>query len=76
MDTTVKSAFNVHINDHTVVKFLKYGTVMYYFDTTKSNKYPVNAYSFLSTVKDKNHILFGVKFERLDRDHDLQIKSA
>ena len=25
---------------------------MYYFDTNKSNKYPVNAYSFIPTIKD------------------------
>ena len=52
MDTTVKSAFNVQINYHTIVKFLKYGLGMYYFDTAKSNKSPVNAYSFLSIIKD------------------------
>ena len=67
MDTTFESAFNVHINDHTILKFLKCGTVLYYFDTAKANKSPVNTYSFLSTVKDKNHILVDLKLkERID----------
>ena len=52
MDTTFKSEFRVHINDHKIVKFLKCGPGLYDFDTAKFNKYPFNDYSFLSTVKD------------------------
>ena len=63
MDTTVKSTFNAHINDHIIVKFLKCGHRLNYFDTDKSNKSPVNAYSFLSTVKYKNHISVNVKLK-------------
>ena len=47
MDITVESELNVIINDHTIFKFLKCGSGLYYFDTAKSNKYPVNAYLFL-----------------------------
>ena len=51
MDITVESELNAIINDHTIFKFLKCGSGLYYFDTAKSNTYPVNAYSFLPTVK-------------------------
>ena len=44
MDTTFESAFNVHTDNHTIVKFLKFGPELYYFDTVKSNKSPVNTY--------------------------------
>ena len=67
MDTTFESAINVHINYHTIVKFLNFGPGLYYFDTAKSNKPPVNAYSFLSTVKDRKYILIHIKLkERIE----------
>ena len=40
-DTNVESVFNVHINNHAFVKFLKCGPGLYFFDTFKSNEYPV-----------------------------------
>ena len=46
-----------------MVKLLKLVPVVYYFDTTKSNKSPVNTYSLLSTGKDQNHILVDVKLK-------------
>ena len=71
MDTTVKSTFNAHINDHIIVKFLKCGHRLNYFDTDKSNKSPVNAYSFLSTVKDNKSYFSRHEIEGADRAPDL-----
>ena len=71
MDTTVESAFNVHINDHTIFKFLRCGPVLYYFDTAKSNKFPVNAYSFLCTIKDKKSYSSQSEIEGSDRVCDI-----
>ena len=36
-----------------MVKLLKLVPVVYYFDTTKSNKYPVKPYYLLSIFKEK-----------------------
>ena len=74
MDTTVKSEFNVLLNDHTIVKFLKCRPGMYYFDTTKSVKSPFNAYSFFSTVKDNKSYFIRHEIEIADRVRDLQGK--
>ena len=74
MDTTVESTFNVHINDHIIVKFLKCGHRLNYFDTDKSNKSPVNAYSFLSTVKDNKLYFCSCEIEGADIYCDLQGK--
>ena len=74
MDITVESAFNVYINNQTILKFLKCGPGLYYFDTDKSNKYPGNNYSFLSTVKDNESHLIRIELERADRALDPQGK--
>ena len=74
MDTTVELESNVHINDLTIIKFLKCGTGLYYFDTSKSNKPPVNYYSFLSTVKDKKSYFSRCEIEGADRARNLQGK--
>ena len=42
METTVKTVFNAHINNHTVVNIFKFGPEMYYFYTGNYNKSPVN----------------------------------
>ena len=74
MDTTSESTFNVHINDHTVIKKLKYGPGMYYFDTDNSNKCPVNAYWFISTIIYNKSCFSRQEIEGVDRAHDLQVK--
>ena len=74
MDTTVKSAFNVHIEDHTIVKFLKCGPGLYYFDAAKSDKPPVKSSSFISTVKEKTLYFSWNEIEGLDRACYLQEK--
>ena len=43
---------------------------MYYFDTAESNKSPVNAYSFLSTVKDDKSYFSRYENEGSDRYRD------
>ena len=72
MDTTVKSAFNVNINEHTIVKLLKCGYRLYSFDTSKSNKSSVNAYLFIFTVKDNKSCFSRREIEGADRARDLQ----
>ena len=76
MDTTVKSTFNAHINDHIIVKFLKCGHRLNYFDTDKSNKSPVNTYSFLSTVKDNKSCFSRHEIKGADRAPDLYRRPA
>ena len=49
---------------------------MYYFDTTISNKYSVNTYSLLSTVKDKKSYVSRREIEGADRARDLQEKKS
>ena len=51
---------------------MKFGPGMYYFDTAKSNKPPVKAYSFLSTVKNNKREFSQREIEGADRDNDLQ----
>ena len=72
MDTTVESSSNVHINDHTIIKFLKCGSGLYYFDTAKSNKYQVNYYSFISNVKDNKSYFSRREIEGSDISDDLK----
>ena len=43
---------------------------MYYFDTAESNKSPVNAYAFLSTVKDDKSSFSRYENEGSDRYRD------
>ena len=74
LDTTLYSSFNVHINYHTIIKFLKCGPGLYYFNTDKPNKPPVNDYSFLSTIKDNKSYFSQLEIEGTDRDCDLQGK--
>ena len=49
---------------------MKGGPELYYFDTTKSNKSPFNAYSLLSTIKDNTSCFSQCENEGADRDHD------
>ena len=42
---------------------MKCGPGLYYFDTDKSDKPLVQSSSFISTFKEKNHILVDVKFK-------------
>ena len=74
MDNTAKSSFNIHVNDHTVVKFLKYGPWPYYLDTAKSKKSTVDAYSFLYTFKDDKSYVGQCKIKGADRDREIQGK--
>ena len=74
MDTTFKSTFNIHIDNHTFVNFLKCGPGLYYFDTTNFNKSLVKAYSFLSTITDKKSCFCRREIEGVDRACDLQGK--
>ena len=47
---------------------------MYYFDTAKPNKSPLNAYSFLSIVKDNKSYFSQCEIEGSDRSSNLQWK--
>ena len=76
MNTTVGSVFNVHINYHAIVKFFKFRSGMYCFDTAKSNKYLVNTYSFLSTVKDNKLYFILREIEGVDIARNPQGKLA
>ena len=74
METTVESAFNIHINDHTIVILLKFGPELHYFDTAESNKSPAKSYSVLSTIKDNKSYFSWHEIEGADRARDLQGK--
>ena len=74
MDTTIILLFNIHINYHIVVNFLKCGPGMYYFDTANYKKSPVNFYSLLSTVKEKKSHFSLHEIKGADRAHGLQEK--
>ena len=74
MDTTFESSFNIHIKNHKIVKFLKYWPGMYYFDTTRYNQVPVNAYYFLSTIKYNKSYFSQNEIGGADRALDLQGK--
>ena len=46
---------------------------MYYLDTDSSDKPPLNAYSFLSTVKDSKSQFSLCEIEVADRDRDPKV---
>ena len=74
MDTTFKSAFNVHNNYHKTVKFLNFRPGIYYVDTAKYNKPPVNAYSFFSTTQENKSYFSRREIEGSDRACNLKGK--
>ena len=53
---------------------MKYWPGMYYFDTTRYNQVPVNAYYFLSTIKYNKSYFSQNEIGGADRALDLQGK--
>ena len=67
MDTTVESAFKVHINNHTIVKFLNVGMYCITLKLLMLINYQLTLTNFSSPLKTTNPILVDLKLkERIE----------
>jgi hypothetical protein len=79
MDTSVEPAMSVHRRDGSIMKFNKYKSGLYYFDTAapktpNSTSFNVNAYLFLNTVEQNKQAYIRRKIEGADRARELYEK--
>jgi hypothetical protein len=81
MDTSVEAALCVHRSDGSIMKFIEYGSGLYYHDAaaavqTNSNENVID-YSFVSTVANNRHSSHVAKLkERTRLEHFIERSGA